>query len=65
MTPWVARLLFLNVVMYVLTLAVPGLGPLQGLTELIHLAVAADERCQPAPGGGLEPRSRRPRPRSR
>jgi membrane associated rhomboid family serine protease len=26
MTPWVARLLFLNVVMYVLTLAVPGLG---------------------------------------
>jgi membrane associated rhomboid family serine protease len=28
MTPWVARLLFLNVVMYVLTLAVPGLGDL-------------------------------------
>jgi len=26
MTPWVARLLFLNVVMYVLTLVVPGLG---------------------------------------
>jgi membrane associated rhomboid family serine protease len=28
MTPWVARLLFLNVVMYVLTLVVPGLGDL-------------------------------------
>jgi len=26
MTPWVARLLFLNAVMYLLTLAVPGLG---------------------------------------
>jgi membrane associated rhomboid family serine protease len=26
MTPWVARLLFLNVVMYVLTLVVPGMG---------------------------------------
>ena len=26
MTPWVARLLFLNAVMYVLTLVVPGLG---------------------------------------
>ena len=26
MTPWVARLIFANVVMYVLTLAVPGLG---------------------------------------
>ena len=26
MTPWVARLLFLNVVMYALTLVVPGLG---------------------------------------
>ena len=26
MTPWVARLLFLNVVMYVLILVVPGLG---------------------------------------
>jgi membrane associated rhomboid family serine protease len=26
MTPWVARLLFVNVVMYVLTLVVPGLG---------------------------------------
>jgi len=26
MTPWVARLIFLNVVMYLLTLAMPGLG---------------------------------------
>lgn len=26
MTPWVARLIFLNVLMYLLTLAVPGLG---------------------------------------
>ncbi len=51
-------------------LAVPGLGPLQGLTELLQLAVAADETGQPPRGGGLEPRSaptrRRParRPRS-
>jgi len=28
MTPWVGRLLFLNIAMYVLTLAIPGLGDL-------------------------------------
>ena len=36
-------------------LAVPGLGPLQGLAELIHLAVAADKAGQPTGGGGVKP----------
>ena len=36
-------------------LAVPGLGALQGLPELIQLAVAADEAGQPTGSSGVEP----------
>ena len=36
-------------------LTVPGLSPLPGLVELIHLAVAADEAGQPTGGGGVIP----------
>ena len=36
-------------------LAVPGLRPLEGLAELIHLAVAADKAGQPPGGGGVQP----------
>ena len=36
-------------------LAVPGLGPLQRLAELIHLAVAADKAGQPPGGRSVKP----------
>jgi len=43
-------------------LPAPGLGSLQGLAELIDLAVAADEAGQSPRGRGVQPRPDRARP---